>query len=153
MNKIKRILATLGLCALLASLPASAVSDPRLLDDTRFVTSEQLVGKTTGEVVKEIGSPGRRETCVVGTPIGGQLVKIEGKGWLYRKFYERGMSQLFLCIVKDYVVAEQRSNIRGGKDGRDEKTFYELIDHKLLRNVLDGDPERPKWVDPTGPEI
>ena len=153
MNKIKGILATLGLCALLAALPASALSDPRLLDDTRFITSEELVGKTAEEVVKEIGPPARRETCVVSTPIGGQLVKTEGTGWLYRRIYERGLSQLFLCLVKDYVVAEQRSTVRIVKKGRDEKTFYELIDHRLLRNILDGDPERPEWIDPTGPEI
>ncbi len=152
MNIVIKALATLGLCGLLL-LPASAIGDARLLDDHRFVTSEETFGKTKEEVEKEIGPAHSIGPCTVDTLIEKAPVTFVGEGWLYQVRFRAGGASLSICFIKGYSVSEQRFLGGMSEDGRESTVLSEVFDHRVLRKVIDGDPDRPDWVDPDAPNI
>ncbi len=152
MKTINRILATLGLCVLIA-FPTSVLSDVQILDDQRFVTAEETIGKTQEEVEKEIGSPVSTGRCSMNTSVEGQSVTFIGEGWLYEASFSNGRTSLSICFIKGYSISEQRFLIHMGEDGRESAVLESVFDHRVLQNVLEGHPDRPRWVDPDGPKI
>lgn len=153
MNIIKQTLATLGLCALLVMLPASTLGGTPILDDERFLSIEETIGKTLGEVEKEVGPPAQKAECSVDTRVEGKPATFVGENWNYKLVWAGGASLLDICFIEGYAVAETRTNIQLTEDDRQLQTVLELVDHRKLRNVLDGEPDRPRWVAPNGPEI
>ncbi len=152
MKKLQRLLATVGLCVLML-LPVSALSGGQILDDKRFITSEATIGKNPSEVKKEIGEPGGKGACSMSTLVNGQSVTKQGEGWSYRYIYDSGVSFLSICFIQGLVVAELRTDNKVGEDGRQYSIVREILDHRLLRNIIDGQPNRPDWADPEGPNI
>ena len=152
MNIIIKALATVGLCGLLV-LPGFAQSGNQRLDDQRFITAETTVGKTLAEVRKEIGEPGNKGPCSMSTLVKGKTVAMSGEGWAYRYIYSDGSSHLSICFIKGLVVAEKKTNNMIEENERQYLLTRETLDHRLLRNIIDGDPGRPTWVDPEGPQI
>jgi len=149
---LNRILATLGLCGLML-LPVSALGDARILDDQRFVTAEETIGKTQEQVTKEIGPPMTTGKCSMNTSVEGQPVTFIGKGWFYKASFGNGGASLSICFIKGYSVSEQRFFAHMGEDGREATMLESVFDHRVLKNVIEGQPDRPRWVDPDGPKI
>ncbi len=152
MKQLQRLLATVGLCVLLV-LPASAIGDARLLDDHRFISSEETFGKTQEEVKKEIGPPESTGQCDMSTLIDGAPMFFIGEGWLYQARFTDGGESLSICFIKGYSVSEQRFSAHMGEDGQESTLLLQVFDHRVLRKVIDGDLERPSWVDPDGLDI
>jgi len=151
-KKLQRLLATVGLCVLIL-LPASALSSAQILDDQRFITSEETFGKTQAEVKKEIGPPHSTEQCHMSTLVDGELMSFVGEGWLYQARFTDGGVSLSICFIKGYSVSEQRFSAHMDDNGQEATLLQQVFDHRVLRKVIDGEPDRPNWVDPDGPSL
>lgn len=142
-----RILVTLCICGLLL-LPALTIGPIETLDDYRFVSSEEMIGKTQLEVEQRIGAIHSTGQCFTVTSVKGKLTTFSGEEWVYRISYNNGEAALTLCFVKGYVVFEQAVLEIVGENGRQGKTLMEVLDHRLLRKIIDRELDRPEWVDP-----
>ncbi len=152
MKKLQRLLATVGLCVLML-LPGAALGGTEILDDQRFVNMEDTFGKTPAEVKKQIGSPHTTGQCTMSTSIDGEPMSFIGKGWFYQIKFNNGGASLSICFIKGYSVSEQRFSVHTNDNGQEAILLLEIFDHHVLRKVLDGELERPSWVDPDGLSI
>ena len=152
MGKLKRLLATIGRCTLIL-LPGNYLRGAQILDDLRFVNAEETIGKTLEEVRKEIGEPNDKGACNMITPIEGKTVTLAGEGWAYRRIYSNESSFLSICFIQELSVAELRTDTQLGEEGQQRVITREILDHRLMRNIIDGQLDRPRWVDPDGDKI
>ncbi len=152
MTKLKRLLATIGLLTILV-LPGNISSSARALDDTRFMGSKETIGKTLEEVRKEIGEPDEKGPCAMVAPVEDKIVTIPGEGWDYQYIFPNGSYRLSICFIQGLSAAELTASAQIGENMRSRIITREIIDHKLLRNIIDGQPDRPEWLDLEGPEI
>ncbi len=152
MTKLKRLLATIGLFTILV-LPGNILSSARALDDTRFMNSKETIGKTLEEVRKEIGEPDEKGPCAMVAHVEGKTLTILGEGWDYQHIFPNGSYRLSICFIQGLSVAELTASAQIGENMRSRIITREIVDHKLLRNIIDGEPDRPGWVDLEGPEI
>ncbi len=152
MIKLKRLLATVVFCTLLL-LPGATFSGAKILDDMRFINGEESIGKTQAQVLKELGEPANKGECHMSTPVDGESITLSGQGWAYRHQFNNGYSLLSICFVQGLSVAELRTDGTVGADRQQRVLTREIIDHRLMRNIIDGKPDRPAWVDPDGDKI
>ena len=152
MKKLKLVLATIGLCALLL-LPGTTLKGAQVLDDLRFINAEETIGKTFQEVSKAMGEPDNKGDCHMSTPVDGKIMTLSGEGWAYQHMHNNGYSRLSICFVQGLSVAELRTDGHIGKNGQQRMLIREVLDHKLMRNIIDGYPARPEWFDPNGDKI
>ena len=154
----RQIIALLATALMLMGCTAKADAGS-LAGDSRFIRSGPNIGLSSKEVLAKNGSPAEKSKGGCAAPLireGKESVAIPGDAWLYTAQGEDAFVQLSLCLIGDYVVAEQ-SKYMNREGSRITLGTTESIDADLVRravkDALGSSTKEERQLPRTGKEI
>jgi hypothetical protein len=150
-SKLKTVLLIIGLGFILGYV-SPAISQNKLLEDTRFIKLPSALGLTSSELKNKIGPPqvAAPKGCEVkvsneGT---GTSITIQGHLWVYQHATPNQAVRLSLCLHQDVAIAEERAlHFQGTK--QITTSTIETVDVEGIRRLIeDKVPEKFKTLEP-----